>query len=98
MCGAAVELEMSRRCDAGVSGKAAEARVRRPTLPLLFPKLCSPPTSHESGEEGATSLEEVHDTCPGRGTYGKLVEAGTCNDPRQQWLCYRYKLEMDLEY
>ncbi|MPC08852.1 hypothetical protein E2C01_001446 [Portunus trituberculatus] len=27
----------SRRCDAGVNGEAAEARVRYPTLPLYFP-------------------------------------------------------------
>lgn len=51
VCWAAVEVERSRRCDAGVSCEAAEARVRSPTLPLLFPKLCPPNIARVGGRE-----------------------------------------------
>lgn len=49
LCGSTVGLERSRRCDAGVRVEAAEARVWRPTLPLLFPKLCPPNIARVGG-------------------------------------------------
>lgn len=89
VCWAAVMAEKSRRCDAGVRGEAAEARVRQPTLPLLFRNLSPISIARVEGGGGSylTGGSAWHLPCPGE--LLAICPVWPCGASGWHWFCCR---------